>query len=237
MNSTEKLAKEIINNDKKFKKLQKKHYPLQYIIGNTNFYGYNINVNKHVLIPRFETEELVEKTINLINKYKLKNIDILELGTGSGCISIALAKELNLNSIDALDISKKALHVAKENAKLNNVNINYIKKDMTKFIPNKKYDVIISNPPYLNNLDEVDIGIKYEPKKALFAKENGNYFYKEILKRYKEFLKDKFIIAFETGINTKENLEIYAKELYPESNIIFERDLSNKERYMFIIKK
>ena len=103
MNPTEKLAKEIINNDKKFQKLLKKHYPLQYIIGNTNFYGFNIKVNKNVLVPRFETEELVEKTINLVKKLKLKDIDILELGTGSGCISIALSKELNPKDIDALD--------------------------------------------------------------------------------------------------------------------------------------
>lgn len=235
MNPTEKLARQIVNNDKKFQKLLDKHYPLQYIIGNVNFYGININVNKHVLVPRFETEELVEKTINLINKLKLKNIDILELGTGSGCISIALAKELQPKSIDAIDISKKALKVARTNAQSNNVNINFIKKDMTKFKPNKKYDLVISNPPYLTESDEVDIGIKYEPKKALFAKDKGNYFYKQILKIYKPYLKDKFIIAFETGINTKNELEEYAKKLYPKSNIIFEKDLSNKYRYMFII--
>ena len=237
MNATEKLASQIVNNDKKFTKIKKKHYPLQYIIGNTNFYGYTIKVNKNVLIPRFETEELIEKTINLIKKHDFKNIDILELGTGSGCISIALAKEINPNSIEALDISRKALKLAKENAENNNVNINFIKKDMNKFIPNKKYDIIISNPPYLNKQDEVDVGIKYEPKKALFAKDNGNYFYKEILKRYKPFLKDKFIIAFETGIKTKEELENFAKKLYPKSKIIFEKDLQNKERFMFIINE
>jgi len=237
MNPTEKLASKVVNNDKKFKKLQKKHYPLQYVIGNTNFYGYDIKVNKHVLIPRFETEELVEKTINLVKKYKFKNIDILELGTGSGCISIALAKEIEPKTIDALDISNKALKIAKENAENNNVDINFIKKDMTKFIPNKKYDIIISNPPYLNKHDEVDLGIKYEPKKALFASDNGNYFYKEILKRYKPFLKDKFIIAFETGINTKEELEDYTKTLYPKSKTIFEKDLQNKDRFMFIINE
>jgi len=237
MNPTEKLASKVVNNDKKFKKLQKKHYPLQYIIGNTNFYGYDIKVNKNVLIPRFETEELVEKTINLVKKYKFKNIDILELGTGSGCISIALEKEIEPKTIDALDISNKALKIAQENAENNKVNINLIKKDMTKFIPNKKYDIIISNPPYLNKHDEVDIGIKYEPKKALFASDNGNYFYKEILKRYKPFLKDKFIIAFETGINTKEELEDYTKTLYPKSKTIFEKDLQNKDRFMFIINE
>ena len=234
-----KLIKEYVPYEKQKKALKKleKGYPVQYIIGNVDFYGNIIEVNKHVLIPRFETEELVEKTINLIKKYDFKNLDILELGTGSGCISVALAKELNLNSIDALDISKHALKVAKYNAKTNNVEINFIKKNMTKFIPNKKYDLIISNPPYLTATDDIDIGIKYEPKQALFAKDNGNYFYKEILKKYKPFLKDKFIIAFETGINTKKELENYAKTLYPESKIIFESDLQKKERFMFIINK
>lgn len=237
MNPTEKLARNVINNDKKFNKLQKKHYPLQYIIGNTNFYGLDIKVNRHVLIPRFETEELVEKTINLVKKLNLKDLDILELGTGSGCISIALANELKPHSIDAIDISSKALKIAKHNAKINNVNINFIKKDMVKFKPNKKYDLIISNPPYLTKSDEIDKGIKYEPKKALFAKDKGNYFYKQILTKYKSALKDKFIIAFETGINTKLELESYAKELYPNSKILFERDLSNRERFMFVINE
>lgn len=235
MNQTEKLASKIINNDKKFQKLLKKHYPLQYVIGDTNFYGYQIKVNKNVLIPRFETEELVEKTINLIKEKNFNNIDILELGTGSGCISIALSKEINPNSIDALDISGKALKIAKQNAQENKANINFIKRDMTKYIPTKKYDLIISNPPYLTSTDEVDKGIKYEPKKALYAKDNGNYFYKQILTKYKPFLKDKFIIAFETGTNTKNSLEEYAKSIYPNSKIIFEKDLSNKQRFMFII--
>lgn len=237
MNPTEKLARQIVNNDKKFKKLIDRHYPLQYVIGNTDFYGYNIKVNKHVLVPRFETEELIEKTINLVNQLNLKEIDILELGTGTGCISIALSNELHPKSIDALDISGKALKVAKTNAVLNNVNINFIKKDMTKFKPNKKYDLIISNPPYLTETDDTDIGIKYEPKKALYASDNGNYFYKEILKKYKPYLKDKFIIAFETGVKTKEKIEDYAKNLYHNSEIIFEQDLSNKNRYMFIINE
>jgi len=235
MNQTEKLASKIINNDKKFQKLLKKHYPLQYVIGDTNFYGYPIKVNKNVLIPRFETEELVEKTINLLKDNNFNNIDILELGTGSGCISIALSKEINPTSIDALDVSGKALKIAKQNAQENKATINFIKKDMTKYIPNKKYDIIISNPPYLTSTDEVDKGIKYEPKKALFAKDNGNYFYKKILTKYKPFLKDKFIIAFETGTNTKNSLEEYAKSIYPNSKIIFEKDLSNKQRFMFII--
>lgn len=237
MNPTEKLARHIVNNDKKFQKLKNKHYPLQYIIGNTEFYGFNILVNKHVLIPRFETEELVEKTINLLNKYNFHNLDILELGTGSGCISIALASLLKNVNIDAIDISKQALKVAKQNAIHNNVQINFIKKNIIKYKSTKKYDLIISNPPYLTKHDEIDIGIKYEPKISLFAKDDGNYFYKYILQNYKNNLKDDSIIAFETNTRNHQELEHFAKQIYPTSEIIFDKDLSNKDRYMFVINK
>ena len=108
---------------------------------------------------------------------------------------------------------------------------------MLKYKPDIKYDIIISNPPYLTKKDDTDIGIKYEPKKALFAKEKGNYFYKEILKKYQPYLKEKYIIAFETGTHTKVELEEFAKKIYPNANIIFERDLSDKYRYMIIINE
>ena len=149
------------------KRLENKE-PIQYIIGNVEFYGYKINVNKNVLIPRFETELLVEKTINYIKKYYNKKIDIIDLGTGSGCIAITLKKEIDCN-MDALDISKKALEVAKNNAKLNDVEINFINKDMLTPL-DKKYDVIISNPPYISYDEEImDIVKNNEPNIALYA--------------------------------------------------------------------
>ena len=118
--------------DKYIKELEKGK-PIQYIIGNVNFYGNIIKVNDSVLIPRFETELLCEKIINLVKKkYPNKKIDILDLGTGSGCIAITLKKELESN-VTALDISEKALEVAKENAKLNNVEISFVNYDMVKY--------------------------------------------------------------------------------------------------------
>ena len=143
-----------------------KGIPVQYIVGNVEFYNTIINVNKNVLIPRFETEELVDKTINYIKKYFKDKVDILDLGTGSGCIAISLAKNTNSN-VDAVDISDDALELAKGNAKLNNVNINFIKQDMA--IPNNKlYDVIISNPPYLRDESEVEEIVRNnEPDLAL----------------------------------------------------------------------
>lgn len=237
MNPTEKLVREKIKSDKKLEKLLKKSYPLQYILGNTNFYGYEFLVNKHVLIPRFETEELVEKTLKLINNLESKKIDILDIGTGSGCIAITLKKELKDADIDAIDISKKALKVAKKNAKLNEVKINFIKKDVQKYKTLKKYDLIISNPPYLTKEDDVDTSIKYEPQKALYAKSSGMYYYEYIIKHFKSNLKKKSILAFEIGMNHKEPLLEYAEKHFPKSHIYVEKDLSNKNRFLFIINE
>ena len=208
---------------------------VQYIVGNVEFYNSIINVNKNVLIPRFETEELVDKTINFIKKQFKKKVDILDLGTGSGCIAISLAKNTN-SSIDAIDISDSALEVARYNAKANNVDINFIKRDMT--IPDDKlYDVIISNPPYLRDESEVDEIVKNnEPPLALYASDDGMYFYKKILKNYKNNLKEKFIIAFELGYNQADYLYDFAKKIYPDSKVIIDYDLTGYKRFLFIIK-
>ncbi len=212
-----------------------KGIPVQYIVGNVEFYNTIINVNKNVLIPRFETEELVDKTINYIKKYFKDKVDILDLGTGSGCIAISLAKNTNSN-VDAVDISDDALELAKGNAKLNNVNINFIKQDMA--IPNNKlYDVIISNPPYLRDESEVEEIVRNnEPELALYAKDDGMYFYKKILENYKNNLKDKFIMAFELGYDQADYLYNYSKELYPNSEVIIDYDLTGYKRFLFIIK-
>lgn len=208
--------------------------PVQYIVGNVDFYGLNIKVNKNVLIPRFETEELVEKTINYINKYFNKKVDVLDLGTGSGCIAIALKKNVDSN-IDAIDISLDALEVAKYNAINNDAKINFICKDMLDEF-DKKYDVIISNPPYLRENEAEDIVKNNEPNIALFAKEDGMYFYKRIIKNYKNNLKDKFIMAFELGYNQASYLKEYAKKYFKNSKIIIEKDLTGYDRFLFIIK-
>jgi len=137
--------------------------PIQYIIGNVDFYGNIIKVNESVLIPRFETELLVELTIKKIKKlFPNQKIDIIDLGTGSGCIPITLKKEIN-STVTALDISTEALEIAKLNAKENTVDINFVNADMTTY-KEKKYDVIISNPPYIRYDEEImDIVKKYEP--------------------------------------------------------------------------
>ena len=208
--------------------------PVQYIIGNVDFFGYNFKVNKNVLIPRFETEELVEKTIKYINEYLNKKVDIIDLGTGSGCIAITLKKEIDCN-MDALDISSDALEVAQHNAKLNDVEINFINDDMLNPL-NKKYDVIISNPPYISYDEEImDIVKNNEPELALYAKNKGLYYYEEIIKNAKKYLKEKSILAFEIGYMQGDYLEEYSKKYFKNSIIKVEKDLSEKDRFLFII--
>ena len=208
--------------------------PIQYIIGNVNFYGYNIKVNEDVLIPRYETELLCEKIIKKI-KNKKERLDILDLGTGSGCIAITIKKEIDCN-MDALDISNKALDIARENAKDNNVDINFINADMTTY-KDKKYDIIISNPPYISYDEEImDIVKNNEPHEALFAEDNGLYFYKRIIDNIPFITKDKYLIAFEIGFTQSKDIIEYANKKLKDINITVDRDLSNKERYLFIEK-
>lgn len=209
--------------------------PVQYIVGNVDFYGYKINVNKNVLIPRFETEELVFKTINLIKKNLNENIKVLDIGTGSGCISIALKKEIPGLDITAVDISEDALVVAKNNALENNCEINFIKSDLFNNIVDK-YDLIISNPPYISYDEQImDIVKKNEPHLALYAKNNGLYFYEEIIKNSSNYLNDKNIIAFEIGYLQANEIKKMAHKYYPNSNIIIEKDMQEKDRFVFII--
>ena len=205
--------------------------PVQYIIGDVDFYGNIIKVDKRVLIPRRETEELVEKTLKRINK---DEIDILDIGTGSGCIAITLKKKLSNSRVDAIDISKDALDLATENAKLNNVDINFIQNDMLKGIT-KKYDVIISNPPYIPYNEEVmDIVKNNEPNIALYADNDGLFYYEEILKNCKNNLKDDFLMAFEIGYNQGDKLIELVHKYLENVDVRIEKDMQNMIRFCFI---
>ena len=216
--------------------LLKEGVPPQYIIGNLIFYGNVINVDKRVLIPRFETELLVEKTINYCQKKfnnNLQNINILDIGTGSGCIAITLKKELNCK-VTGIDISLDALEVARNNALNNNVNINFYQSDIFSNIK-EKYDVIISNPPYIKEDEEImDIVKNNEPHLALYAKNEGLYFYEEILKNCSKYLNDKFLICFEIGYTQGQAIKKLAQKYLTNIEVSIEKDYSNKDRFVFI---
>lgn len=232
-----KLLKARYKNLKPVIKKLEKNYPVQYLIGNVNFYGYTINVKKGVLIPRFETETLIEKTINYLKKYDLINTNVLDIGTGSGCIPIVLKKELDDLTITSIDKSRKALRIAKKNAKANNADITLIHKSVYSYRPMNKYGLIISNPPYVAYDEEVDPKTKYEPKMALYAKNEGLEFYEYIIKNAKKMLQDKSILAFEIGCKQGKALKKIAKKEFPKAKITVEKDLSNRDRYLFIINE
>lgn len=214
--------------------LLKKGYPVQYIIGSVDFYNLDIKVNENVLIPRFETEYLVDDTIKYIKEHFSKQVNILEFGTGSGCIAIALKKNIN-SDVTSVDISQKALDIAKQNAINNKADITFINGDMQTFIPEQKIDILISNPPYVKRGSSVSDSIKYEPQDAIYADEDGLFYYYKILDNAPKYLNDCFIIAFEIGDNQGNIIKNYAQKIFPNANIILKSDLNNYDRYIYII--
>lgn len=234
MNETE-LIKKYVAKEKQLEALDKLHknYPVQYIIGDVDFYGLTIKVNENVLIPRFETELLVDKTLKYLSKlFPSKSIKIADLCTGSGCIAITLQHKLNCE-IDAYDISKNAIEVAKENAANNKSKINFYIKDILKPIKGK-YDCIISNPPYIRFDEAIAEPVKYEPKEALYAKNDGLEFYETILSYIKNNLNNKYLIAFECGETQAEQIAVIANKHLPDAHINIEKDFNNKNRFLFI---
>jgi release factor glutamine methyltransferase len=192
----------------------KKEYPIQYIIGATEFYGLTFKVNEDVLIPRPETEELVDWIIKETKEEKKKNKDlnILDVGTGSGCIAISLAKNLTDAEVWAVDISQKALLLAKENAKKNDVKINFKVRDILKTTDlESKFDIIVSNPPYIRELEKKHMQnnvLKYEPGIALFVKDkNPLLFYDKISDLAIKSLNPNGKLFFE--INQALGIEVY----------------------------
>ena len=208
-----KITKETLNLLQSATKQLEQEVPLQYIIGKTEFYGLPFVVNKHVLIPRPETEELVAWVVSESSRFKTfntstkqttdkKQLKILDIGTGSGCISISLKKQLPFAKISAIDISEEALSVAKKNAVLNNVDIHFILQDILKTVTlDQHYDIIISNPPYVRELEKKELKnnvLKNEPHVALFV-ENDNplIFYAKIAELAKNYLNKNGLLFFE----------------------------------------
>ena len=210
-------------------------YPIAYLIGDVSFYGYPFKVNENVLIPRFETETLIEKTIKLIKSLNLENSNLIDLGTGSGVIAITLKKEIPSLNITAIDKSKEALKVAIENSKLNNVNVDFQNQDIFNYELPENISIVISNPPYIEEDSNYNRNVLYEPKEAIFVSNtNPLIYYEQILKIAKEQINKKHLIAFEIDEDHKEDMHKLCKKYFPSDNIVIEKDLAGKNRYAFI---
>jgi len=216
----------------------KKEYPIQYIIGSTDFMGLRFEINESVLIPRPETEELVSWIISL-NHHK-KALEVLDIGTGSGCIPVSLAKDLEDARIDAIDLSEKALLVAKKNAALNKVDINFIQDDILGIEHLKKaYDLIISNPPYVRESEKVSMHnnvLKYEPGMALFVDDdNPLVFYKHIGKLARVALKNRGELFFEINQYLADPLKELLRS-YGFVNVEVKKDVYGADRMIRAVK-
>ena len=210
--------------------------PLQYVFGYINFYGNKFYIDERCLIPRFETEELVENTVKYVNEYFTNPVDIIDLGTGSGIIGLTLEKKVSTNKLDLVDISKDALEVTKINKDNLNSKANLIESDFFTTI-NDKYDVIISNPPYIKDDEEIeDIVKNNEPHLALYAGSDGLDCYESILKNISNHMKDKCLIAFEIGYTQKEDITNLVNKYLDNVRIEVKKDLSDKDRMLFIFK-
>lgn len=213
--------------------------PLNYVLGYSYFYGYRLKVDEAVLIPRFETEELVGRVLSGYDEYfKDQKIDLADVGTGSGAIAIALKKEEDNLNVYASDISKEALEVAVLNAHNNQADIRFFEGSMLKPLieNNIKLDILVSNPPYIRNDEVVEHSVRdYEPNVALFGGDDGLKFYRMIFEDAHKVLKERSMMFFEMGYDQKENLTALAREFFPSADINVYKDINNKDR-MLVIK-
>ncbi len=226
-----------INLYKKSLEALKENRPIQYVIGHVNFYGLQFKVNENVLIPRFETEELVENIKNYLKKKNLTNPKILDLGCGSGVIGLTLKHFFPDSDVTLVDISEEALEVTRDNAKSLGLDVNFIKSDWFSNVPVDKYDVIVSNPPYIKTNEEIEEIVKNnEPALALYGGADGLDCYRKILKDINKYLKDDYLIAFEIGYLEGNSLKELINNTIPNSKVTIKKDLSNKDRMLFVEK-
>ena len=209
------------------------HVPAQYIIGHAEFFGMQLKVDERVLIPRPETEELVEL---ILAENPEENLKVLDIGTGSGAIALALAKNRPDWSVTAADISQDALDLSLENAKAQNLNLSFIKSDCFSEI-SAKYDIIVSNPPYISREDQEEVGLNVlhsEPHLALFADEDGLAIYRRIAEDSKDYLNDGGKIYLEIGYKQGQSVPALFMENLPEKRVRTLKDQFGQDRMVVI---
>ena len=239
-NLSEQISKEI--EDKYFSLIEKhikEDVPLSHLVGFEYFYDRKFKVTKDVLSPRMETEELIYKVIEYVKANNKNNLKILDLCTGSGIIAITLKKELDQISIDvvASDISEEAIEVAKENAQYHDTDVRFIQSDIFNTIDDK-FDIIVSNPPYIDRKDEVTMKenvLNYDPHLALFAEEEGMYFYRKIIEQAKDYLKENGVMFFEIGYDQKDKIIKLSKKNGYLAQVY--KDINNRDRMAFLVRK
>ena len=237
---SEQMSKE---NEEKYFSLIEKHIkedvPLSHLVGFEYFYDRKFKVTKDVLSPRMETEELIYKVIEYVKANNKNNLKILDLCTGSGIIAITLKKELDEILIDvvASDISEEAIEVAKENAQYHDTDVTFIQSDIFNNIDDK-FDIIVSNPPYIDRKDEVTMKenvLNYDPHLALFAEEEGMYFYRKIIEQAKDYLKENGVMFFEIGYDQKDKIIKLSKKNGYLAQVY--KDINNRDRMAFLVRK
>ena len=231
------LQQEVTEEEKQFveeifKKLAN-HIPAQYIIGHAEFFGMQLKVDERVLIPRPETEELVEL---ILSENPEKNLKVLDIGTGSGAIALALAKNRPDWSVTAADISQDALELATENAKRQDLDLTFIRTDCFSEI-SSKYDIIVSNPPYISREDQEEVGLNVlhsEPHLALFADEDGLAIYRRIAEDSKNYINDGGKIYLEIGYKQGQSVPALFMENLPEKRVRTLKDQFGQDRMVVI---
>lgn len=211
--------------------------PIQYVTGETEFCDLKFKVNENVLIPRPETAEMISKIVNSQQSTVNNQCSIIDIGTGSGCIAISLAKMISNSNVYALDISEEALKIAKENAFNNNVNVSFIHDDILNLKNNieTKFDIIVSNPPYVRELEKAEMHnnvLKWEPHNALFVSDNDPLiFYRSILEFAKTHLKENGEVWFEINEYLGKEMSDLCHEL-GFSNVKIHKDFRDRDRVM-----
>ncbi len=215
----------------------KQNIPVQYITNTQEFMGLKFYVDENVLIPRFDTEILVEEVIKICKD--TPNLKVLDVCTGSGAIAICLQKLLNNSTVYAIDISQKALNVAKKNNQTNKTKVSFIQSNMFENIGGNEFDIIVSNPPYIetNTIKQLSDDVKKEPALALDGGADGLKFYKILADQAHKYLKINGLLAMEIGYNQKESVMQILEETQNYKEIYCKKDLNGNNRIIICKKK